>query len=389
MIVNFKFLGSEPIENVITCMNFKVDEVVFFGYREVIEAQQKNVKDFLQRYCEVSEVVFCPVSRDDLQAVLGSMRREMEQETARGSRIFFDVTGGEGLTLIAFGMLAREFSFSIYRFDVKKDELAELETGRFGSICEAAKVRKVRLNLDMLVELHGGKINYTLHKENKNLQDASFRRDVEAIWHVMKEEGEYWNPFADFLRNVMVPVENLQVCVEAEKVRTALRTSKKKLCTEGKLQEILSKLEAGGVLLDVRYTGENYEFAFKEERIKDCLWEGGSVLELHICQTELESSDDCLSAVHLDWDGVIHEQPGVDVVNEIDVLSLRGNIPTFISCKSGKLGGQQILHALYELETVAGRFGGKYARKVLISMKKLGSVYEERAAEMGIELKEG
>lgn len=28
MVVNFEFIGEEPIENIITCMNFKIDKVV-------------------------------------------------------------------------------------------------------------------------------------------------------------------------------------------------------------------------------------------------------------------------------------------------------------------------------------------------------------------------
>lgn len=42
--------------------------------------------------------------------------------------------------------------------------------------------------------------------------------------------------------------------------------------------------------------------------------------------------------MHLDWDGVIHSILGTDVLNEIDFLSLKGNIPALISCKSGKMG---------------------------------------------------
>ena len=36
------------------------------------------------------------------------------------------------------------------------------EEAVLGSICEAAEARKVRLNLGMLVELHGGKIKMSL-----------------------------------------------------------------------------------------------------------------------------------------------------------------------------------------------------------------------------------
>lgn len=31
MVVVFEFLSEEPIENLITCMNFKVDKLILFG----------------------------------------------------------------------------------------------------------------------------------------------------------------------------------------------------------------------------------------------------------------------------------------------------------------------------------------------------------------------
>ena len=71
---------------------------------------------------------------------------------------------------------------------------------------------------------------------------------------------------------------------------------------------------------------------------------------------------------------------------KIDVLTLKGNIPTFISCKSGKMDGNKALPALYELETVARRFGGKYAKKVLAVTSSIGEAYLARAEEMGIEI---
>ena len=68
------------------------------------------------------------------------------------------------------------------------------------------------------------------------------------------------------------------------------------------------------------------------------------------------------------------------------MLALHGNVLTFISCKSGSMDSNKALNAMYELETVARRFGGKYVKKVLAIMKPMGRVYLERAKEMGIEV---
>ena len=116
------------------------------------------------------------------------------------------------------------------------------------------------------------------------------------------------------------------------------------------------------------------------------LWDSGSILELHTFLDESKTADDCKVGVHIDWDGEIHEFPGRDVVNEIDILVLKGNIPTFISCKNGKMESNQALHALYELDMVATRFGGKYAKKKLVITKFMPEIYRTRAEEMSIEV---
>ncbi len=51
------------------------------------------------------------------------------------------------------------------------------------------------------------------------------------------------------------------------------------------------------------------------------------------------------------------------------------------------MDANKTLHALYELDAVARRFGGKYAKKVLVSAQDLADVYLERADEMGIEVR--
>ena len=293
------------------------------------------------------------------------------------------------MILVAFGMLSKEFETPMHMYDVSADKLIELDAGATTCISRVVEICKVEMSLKLLVKMHGGKINRNLEKNIKGFSNPAFMDDVEKIYQIAKQNWDYWNPFADFLRNIMVPIDanTLQVSKRAQTVITALSTSGTKLKSINKLNEIVDALEEEGILLDVEHTNGHYRFRFKNQEIKDCLWEGGSILELHTCQKESSTSDECQVGVHLDWDGVIHEQPGVDVLNEIDVLSLKGNVPTFISCKSGKMGGQQSLHALYELETVASRFGGKYAKKILVTAKELGDVYMERAKEMGIEVR--
>jgi len=334
MIVNFEFLGNEPIENVITCMNYKIDKVVYFGYQEVIEAQKKATELFLRNHCGVKEIIFHAVSHTDLQSILKAMRKEIELEKAQKNKIYFDITGGESLILVAFGMLSEVYNTPMHQFDVRRDALLELEEGAKGSISQDVPEQQVQFDIDNYIELRGGRVNYRMHKAVKEIDAPEFLDDVEKLWGVAKKHWNFWNPFSNFLRTNMNPGEGLVVDVKESAVLRGLAESKNQLKKIKKLNEIVDDLAAIGALKRVKRENGRYGFSFKDSFIKDCLWDGGSILELYTYQKESKKSHDCGVGIHIDWDGVIHPW-GNDVLNEVDVLSVSGNELTFISCKSG------------------------------------------------------
>lgn len=417
MVVVFEFLSREPIENVITAMNFQVDKLVFFGNHEDIISQKEKTENFLRKYCAVQSIIFLPLSGSNLQSVLQTMRKEIELELSKNAKLFFDITGGESLMLVAFGMLSREYETPIHMYDIYKGKLLELNAESLHydernteainknnrnaddsalaspnekqhlSISSIATKRPVPMTLDKLIEMHGGVINYNLQKDIKDVPDEESREDILKIRKVMKLHSEHWNPFSEFLRENMSPDEEGRVYRKESTVLRALADSSNKLKSAHKFYQIMEDLARAGAILDLKHSEGKYQFRFKNKAIKGYLWDGGSILELYSFLQEKGHSDECRVGVHLDWDGVLEGPSGIDVLNEIDVLSLQGYIPSFISCKSGKLSPQQCLHALYELDTVANRFGGKYAKKRLVVTSEINEVYQERALEMGIELK--
>ena len=386
MVVNFEFLGMESVENVITCMHYQVDKVVYFGYPELISAKKTRTEAFLKKQCGVKEVVFCAVPRNGLQEMLGEMRRAIEAEKAQGNALFFDVTGGETLILVAFGMLAGEYDTPMHQFNVWENRLIELEEGSARRISRDVPERLVNFSLESYIRLKGGVVNHSLHKDVKEINNQEFSEDVDAIWQVAKRHWDNWNQFSNFLGKNMVREGSLQVDLSMSRVQKALNEPYSGLRKLSELNDIVEDFKQAGILLQVDNKGDRYRFTFKNETVKSCLMDGGSILELYTYKKEKGRSTDCRVGVHLDWDGVVQLR-GMDVLNEIDVLTITGNIPTFISCKGGRLGSHQALHALYELETVTKRFGGKYARKVLVTAGPLGSTYMERAKELGIEVR--
>lgn len=72
-----------------------------------------------------------------------------------------------------------------------------------------------------------------------------------------------------------------------------------------------------------------------------------------------------------------------DVKNEMDVLATAGAIPVFISCKNGSVDSDE----LYKLNTVAQRFGGIYAKKILVmTYYGVTDSFIQRAQAMNIRL---
>lgn len=324
MVVVFEFLSREPIENAITAMNFQVDRLVFFGNHEDIISQKEKTENFLRKYCAVESIVFLPLSGSNLQSVLQTMRKEIELELSKNAKLFFDITGGESLMLVAFGMLSREYETPMHMYDIYKGKLLELNAREeHTGISSIATKRPVPMTLDKLIEMHGGVINYKLQKDIKDVPDEESREDILKIRKVMKLHSEHWNPFSEFLRENMNPDEEGRVYRKESTVLKALADSSNKLKSAHKFYQIMEDLARAGAILDLKHFEGKYQFRFKNKAIKGYLWDGGSILELYSYLQEKEHSDECRVGVHLDWDGVLEGPSGIDVLNEIDVLSLQ------------------------------------------------------------------
>lgn len=385
--VNYEFLGNEAIENVITCLNYHMDRVVFFGYKDLVASQEGKLTDFLKKYCDVPKVEFIVIEDNNLQAALHVMREKICSDIRLGNYIFFDITGGEELILVAFGMLASEYFLPIHSFDINENIVRTHTSKSPYGVMNNAEPKKVDLDIDSYIKLYGGAVNSRLQKKIKGEESEELSEDISKIYDVASRFFKYWNPFSDILKDPLIGENNLHVNQSFAILDKVLNKHKTVIRSKDKFFDILDALGECGILKRVRHAGMSFSFTYKDADSKALLWEGGSVLEMHVFGEEKEKSHDCMVGVHIDWDGVIHEKASEDVFNEIDVLSIKGNVPTFISCKSGKMDNTKVLHSLYELKTVADRFGGDHAKKVLVIAQQVNDIYLERAKIMGIEVR--
>ena len=127
MIANFEFFDEEPIENIITCLHYKFDKVIFFGEKKFLEERKRETETFLLKYCNVKQVLFIEISCTNPNDVIKTMRTVIVNEQSMGNDCYFDITGGEGLSLFAFGVLSNELTVPVHMYDIVKDELLEFD----------------------------------------------------------------------------------------------------------------------------------------------------------------------------------------------------------------------------------------------------------------------
>lgn len=377
MKVNVEFLDTDPIENVITCLNFKMDKVIYFGYPEVIERYRDMTESFLKERCGVSEVCFYAVSQTDLDDVETTIEAAIRLERGAGNEIFVDVTGGASLVLVAFGVFAASMEIPMHAYDIAAGTFIALDRHASYNIEDRCQRQDVPLDLDGYIALYGGQVNYRLHKGLKSVATEAQAEEIRTMWDVMVRHAKVWNRFSNYLKN---SEQGEFLSVEKTLEVKAPKFARVHGIELQDFYDILDDCEKSGLLYDVHHDGDCYGYAYKNAMIRDSFWDAGSVLELHTYLVARAYGSDCRIGLHLDWDGVIHNQPDEDTTNEIDVLLLYGYTPVFISCKNGNVKKD----SLYELETVANRFGGKYAKKVMVSTQDLSPSDYMRAKEMGI-----
>ena len=162
-------------------------------------------------------------------------------------------------------------------------------------------------------------------------------------------------------------------------------------------QRIIESLKKAGLIYDYEKREKYITFKYKNSQIRKCLTKAGNILELYcyliLREIKEENSgyyDDVDQSIYIDWDGIVHSDKDPkykDTKNEVDIMVTRDLIPIFISCKNGEVHKE----ALYELDTISKKFGGKYGKKYLLatylsSDKESVKYLKQRAKDMNITL---
>lgn len=384
--VNIEFFDETSIENLITCLHYKMDKTIFIGYKKNMTENRKRIaEDFLKKRCQVEEIEFKTVNEYNPKEILAVLEAVLKDE--KEQFCYFDLTGGEDLILTAMGMLAERYQVPVHKYDVERDKLIVFKRENQPDITNTGRKQEIVLNLDDIIGMQGGCINYKDQKAYKNnLDNEIFKKDIAGMWEVARKDSAKWNTFSAFLKAVKKEKIKANSYVVLTTDWEHAVKDKKEVLSENEIENYFNTLQKIKIMTWDKKEEKGIEFSYKNKTMKDCITDAGCLLELATYYNRKNSGEysDVRVGIHLDWDGKVTYK-GNDVENEIDVMTLKGNVPTFISCKNGEVDPK----ALYEIDTITEQLGGKYAKKELVIGTEMIPVYRKRAQEMKIEVTNG
>ena len=348
------------IENVVAALRFKPEKIIFVGFKSIIkEDKRKAISNLLARKNINTKLEYEIVSRYDYNSIVNKLNTILDLN----DDCYFDITGGKDIILAALGEVAYCRNVPVFQLNVITGEFIPVKN------CSALpETQKSSLTISECVDVNGCAVMHNYEEDFVWDLNPDFKKDIETMWSLCKKNCGLWN------RESLV-FESLEKYGSIDSslfVRADLKRMKEMHCDTLLVKRFTDYLEHNKLIDGYKNDGETVQFCYKNSQVHQCISKAGNILELYIFSllSEIASEtpgcyDDIDIGVYIDWDGVIHKKGDMffDTKNEIDILLTRDLVPVFISCKNGETPKE----ALYELETVADRFGGRYARKFMVA----------------------
>lgn len=362
-----EFLDREPIENMVSMLTNHPEKVIYVGAANNWEKQKAGIFASAGRISPDTGIEFVPVTTTKLDAIVKALSKIVQEYPGCS----FDLTGGDDLSMVAMGIVFeryRSLGLQMHQYNIRTGRVYDCDGDR-----ETVSGEIPPITVEDVIAMHGGCIVTAEQKENGTREwdwNEDFRRDVEAMWKINIRDCGQWNAqvssLADMLELMKKEEDPLLVDVSVSAVRRRQEKGDHYLNLKG----IFPRLQAAGLLTELKEEDDRFRFRFKNLQVKQALEKAGTILELKtaLIAKEMKRGEenvfaDVRTGVFIDWDGEVHGTGEYirDTENEIDVVMTDHLIPVFISCKNGSVGDEE----LYKLDNVATRFGGKHVRRIL------------------------
>lgn len=388
-----EFFSPVAIENICTCLTDTPGRVVLVGADgRMMEKHAKNYDRVFKDRGENIEIICRTVKKYDLADGI----KVLQDITDTYSDCVFDITGGDEILNLAMGIVFEKSGrkLQIHKFNLRNGDIFDCD---FDGKTVYRDTPKVSIRENMII--YGGDIKFGHGDNATNFWDMTpeFAEDIKNIWTVSRDHNEVWNNLITLLNTVESAGFCDGVFTTARRDEVDRRLGTLKEFTHEKRLAVNALINCG-LLLAFEYNEREIVVGYKSEQVKKCLLRAGLALEMKVFVTLSNLTEkngdlmynDVMNGVVIDWDGKFHDEtfsPSmVDTENEIDIMAMHGVVPIFISCKNGNFNVDE----LFKLNSIAERFGGKYARKVLVASKMpdgiAGEHLRNRMGDMKIHL---
>ncbi len=391
-----EFFDGVSIDNMASCLAVKPDKIIFIGESKPMKKQEETYLRFINSHGLKVELDYKPINKNSIGQIISVLTEIVESE----ENCAFDLTGGDDLVLVAMGIVFEKHrsagNIQMHRFNVRTGMVYDCDSDGLLPDTEQPK-----LTVEKNIMLYGGSIvPYNGEKGTYDwIFDDGFESDLRAMWDICKINPGLWNSQIMTIRYMAQTSdskdEDLYVYASKSYIEELMGRQK---CKFTWISGIMNAFQRVGLINGLVDSEDAVSFSFKNEQVKMCLTKEGTLLELIVLLyaksvKEKDGSlkyNDAVNGVYIDWDSTIHDisDEEKDTENEIDVVLMKGLVPIFVSCKNGYVDETE----LYKLNTVAEKFGGPYAQKVLVasyfgkSSVEGHKYFAQRAKDMKIQL---
>lgn len=394
-----EFFERDVLENLCTCLAMAPDKVILIGdSRKLMSSHADRYERLLRARREVVEFEIVSVDRYNIANILNVLDRIIREEPD----CVFDLTGGSDLCLVAIGILSERYKdrhLQMHRFNLRNNTVFDCDLD--GKVTVEGAAPQIRV--EEMVYAGGGEVVFEEdYPCGTHLWDWTdeFERQVRTMWEICRRNTRVWNLQTWMLASIetfnLDPENELTTSVSRSVLDAHLEEQGRKLYVNHRMMRSLVR---AGLITLFDLTDENLTVTYCSPQVKRCLTVGGRILELYVYALAQAAREpdrsptyhDVMTGVVIDWDGQYgSDNPAPDTTNEVDLILMHGMTPVFISCKNGDVDNEE----LYKFNAVAERFGGKYAKKILIATSlDLGDVSVQyllrRADELNIQVVTG
>ncbi|MDD6800369.1 MAG: DUF1887 family CARF protein [Firmicutes bacterium] len=359
---------ERPVENVLATEVFKPERTVFLCPDDIAHDKKthERLKTYFQHRGLKTELIFFDMSIYDASKI----KRQLEIIFEKYPMAALDITGGTDAALFAGGLICSKADIPVFTYSRKRNRFFNIQNAPFANELDCT----IKYSVNDCFLMAGGALR-SGRFDNTNLQ--KYIEKIEPFFNVFLNNKSDWQRAISFIQRVSKSVKQSVPELHVDAPYT-VKGERGGLIDAP--EAVLSDFEQIGLIKNLKIvSGKSVSFDFSDHQLRNWLRDVGSVLELYIYKACLDSGffHEVRTSSVVDWEGTARHD---NVTNEIDVIAMRGIAPYFLSCKTCEISTE----ALNELAVLRDRFGGKWAKSVIVTAKRCRSITRHRAGELGI-----